>query len=696
MITKTVIKDYVSKKCPYLVSMELNDNSLIELFKNYSNLKEEYINLVNEEKEEAREGSNIEEEEAIFDLNALMQDYPHLRKEIKKIQRNTKKNAVEELVEKYVDNQLISKLSRQYIEQLYGKENYRRCDVDSSDKQYYEQYPINALTQEALKDKKVKVIFEGQIEYEDLRARFDILIRNDDDTFTLVEVKGTNDVFAHPSKNDEPNYDVDTGIKEKYLYDLLFQYYIYKKAGLKISKLGYMYTNRSYQLRDLTYPVSSKELNELFIVKYFINLPDDNTMPLKEYFDTNEYIYNKKKEPVRQSIESVLHDIREIEKEASIKPKKRYECRKGPVCPFIDMCFKGALEPNSIFKLTNWGSFGGDYRRMRHAINDGIYQISDVTPELYGYKETTEERRCNAFTQIMMQKGKIKEKYLIDMHRIEEIIKKDYLNDDIDYLLFFDFESFQFPIPLVKNLTPWKQVVSQYSMHIVKKGYDLFKHDFEKGRGGQISHYEYIADPDVTGFDNPSIPLYETLKSQLIEAGLDPYASNYRVVVFNKNFENTRMREFGEDFAGIADQELIRFVENFRSNIVDLLDFVTSGGMYCIEFNGRGSLKVVQPTLADDENVKEFYKNLPFSLDYSLDYHKGDKCLVYNGAICLDLYKALLVRSHLGESNQGLSNKDLLAEALAYCKIDSWGTVIIYDVIKNVYLGNLKLDALIK
>ena len=27
---------------------------------------------------------------------------------------------------------------------------------------------------------------------------------------------------------------------------------------------------------------------------------------------------------------------------------------------------------------------------------------------------------------------------------------------------------------------------------------------------------------------------------------------------------------------------------------------------------------------------------------------------------------------------------DLLAEALAYCKIDSWGTVIIYDVIKNV------------
>ena len=128
---------------------------------------------------------------------------------------------------------------------------------------------------------------------------------------------------------------------------------------------------------------------------------------------------------------------------------------------------------------------------------------------------------------------------------------------------------------------------------------------------------------------------------------------------------------------------------------MDLLDFFTSGSIYCRDFNGRGSLKVVQPTLAADENVVSFYKKtLPFDLTYSLDYHKGDKCLVYNGAICLDLYKSLLVRSHLGEENVGdLSTKDLLAEALAYCKIDSWGTVIIYDVIKNVYLGKLKLDA---
>ena len=154
------------------------------------------------------------------------------------------------------------------------------------------------------------------------------------------------------------------------------------------------------------------------------------------------------------------------------------------------------------------------------------------------------------------------------------------------------------------------------------------------------------------------------------------------------------MSEFARDFVDLCDDDLIRFVDNFNDNVVDLLDFFTSGSIYCIDFNGRGSLKVVQPTLATDKDVLDFYnKKLPFDLTYSLDYHKGDKCLVYNGGICLDLYKSLLVRSHLNEQDIGPSTEDLLNEALAYCKIDSWGTVIIYDIIKNIYLGELKIDA---
>ena len=92
----------------------------------------------------------------------------------------------------------------------------------------------------------------------------------------------------------------------------------------------------------------------------------------------------------------------------------------------------------------------------------------------------------------------------------------------------------------------------------------------------------------------------------------------------------------------------------------------------------------------------EFYDGkLLFDLSDSLNYHKEDS-LVYNGSICLDLYKSLLIRSHLNRQEEGIPTSLLLKQALAYCKIDSWGTVIIYDIIKNIYEGKLKLDALEK
>ena len=142
--------------------------------------------------------------------------------------------------------------------------------------------------------------------------------------------------------------------------------------------------------------------------------------------------------------------------------------------------------------------------------------------------------------------------------------------------------------------------------------------------------------------------------------------------------------------------ELRDFVQNFNDNVVDLLDFFTSGSFYGSKFNGRGSLKVVQPTLCEDKDVQAYYDSigLPFDLKHSLDYHK-EGALVYNGGICLDLYKALLVRNHINPDDNEPDEQKMLDQALAYCKIDSWGTVIIYDVIKHALDGKIKLKALI-
>ena len=46
MITKTIIKDYASKKCPYLTSLELDDKNFINLLKESIKAKEKYRELL--------------------------------------------------------------------------------------------------------------------------------------------------------------------------------------------------------------------------------------------------------------------------------------------------------------------------------------------------------------------------------------------------------------------------------------------------------------------------------------------------------------------------------------------------------------------------------------------------------------------------------------------------------------------------
>ena len=213
MITKTVIKDYVSKRCPYLAFLELEDKSLVKLLEKSNDNREKFLELA----EDGMDDGSEENEEKILDLVDLFKDYPSLKAKIRSFDKYKKKNKAEEIIEKYNDDQIVSKLSRTYFESKYGKENCIRCDVDGDGSEIVNEEFLSAITKSALLDKTKKVIFEPQIEHQDLRARADILIRNDDNTFSLVEVKGTNDVFKHPSKDGRPIYEVDTGIKDIYM-----------------------------------------------------------------------------------------------------------------------------------------------------------------------------------------------------------------------------------------------------------------------------------------------------------------------------------------------------------------------------------------------------------------------------------------------------------------------------------------------
>lgn len=702
MITKTIVKDYAIKKCPFLAKQELDDNTLINLIKQALSKNVDVLDVLEEE------GGPIDDaSDSIFDVIELLGDRPEIKAIIDTYLKMQPKNPVEELIGEYVDNQLVSMLSRRWFTLKYGESSCARCDVDENGIEITDQKEIVHNTLNYMTDPSIKVIFEGQVEFKDLRARYDILVKNDDGTFDLYEVKGTNNICKHPTSKGETNYDVDNSMKPEYLYDIAFQYYVYSLAGLKFNKLNFIKLNREFSLSSLTYPVSDSDLDKLFVIKGSFN-DKMGPIPLKDYLDNQLYVGQmpRTSHPMfyNDSVTDIVEKLRLINEEDATKPKKCYLCKKGPTCPFINECFTDSNDPDSIFKLTNWNLYGGDYRKMIEIMDNDVFNISNIDDsfidsnfKIYKCNDVDDEivKYYNVRTQIDYQKGLFNHKYIVSKKLIKDILEKDYLNDSIDYLVFFDFESFQYPIPLVVDSFPWKQVVSQYSMHVVNKNYDLCKHDFKKGVGGGIKHFEYIGNPDIDGFINPSRNLYKTLFDQLKSCGIDPYQSNYKVIVFNNNFEKTRMKDYMEDFNNKEDKSIIDFIENFRNNVVDLLDFFTSGAIYCRDFYGKGSLKIVQPTLTLDIDVLNYYDSLTLGFDFkdSLDYHKSDS-YVFNGSICLDLYKALLIRHHLGKECLGPSTISLLDQALAYCKIDSWGTVIIFDIIKNFLLGKIKLDAL--
>ena len=726
MITKAVIKDYIHRRCPYMAKAALDDKNLLKLIEDYleieangfKKLREETVDLKVDDlyedpfdEGEPEQDDNPNEDQTL-DVIEIMKDYPHLRKEIEELLDKYKKiNPLYDLFEQYDDNQTCADLSRRYIELIYGENVCRRCDVDAFNKPIYDQNTIVRNTQAALSDPAVKVIFEGQIEVNDLRARFDALIKEDDGTYTLIEAKGSNSPF----KIKKDTTDIHSGIKIPYMYDMLFQYYLYDTvAHYPISKLGFLHLNKEFTFKDdnINYPhISDEDIKKIFKLSFELNYQKSHTkadpvpITIKEYFDDEKYLECKADgTPTNDKIEDIIWELRHIGTLFKVNPEKHYQCVKGGKCPLLNSCFADAEDPNSIFKFTRWGEYGGSGKRSEKMMNEGVYKITDI-PQKYinelkdEYTTTSGVHKFgNALTQLRFQK-EWKDKgfdYVIHMDKLNEILHIDYLNDKIDYLVFFDFESIQNPIPLVKNAHPWQQIVTQYSMHVLSKDYDLTKHDFACGVNGGCTHKEFIGQPKCDGYTNPEFNLFKTLRQQLIDCHIDPMASNYKVVVFNQNFEKTRMDEFVRFYQSHPEvtPDLVDFVQNFNNNVVDLLHFFTRGAIYGKDFNGKGSLKIVQPTLCSDKQVQEFYakQGLPFDLAYSLDYHKKG-ALVYNGGICLDLYKSLLLRSHVDHDNNTPDEQEMLGQALAYCKIDSWGTVIIYDIIKNISEGKLKLKA---
>ena len=693
MITKALVKTLIHRECPHLVQMMMNEDTLLKFYQKLLDAKinpQEFVEELDEDdSDSALELSPYE----YFRTVPLA-----LSEALIKYKQIYESDIISQFINDNEDLQEISRLSRRFFALMY--KNVRRCDtVDGSldGEEISDQNQIEFNTKKYMNDPSVKVILEGQGTVDGLRARYDVLIREGNE-FVLVEVKGSGRVLVDPSKEFQ-------SLKPNFLYDIGFQYEVYKRMRWPLKRLSFLHINPIFQRQVERYELTDQEVLNFFEFTDSIQ-ENDELIPIKQYLDQKHYLVNSKGAPTsNRDIDDVIDELLVIQASNKvIEPKCHYACRKDKgCCPLLKECFAN-ITPNHLLRLTCYAVAGGHFAKSKSLIEEmGVLDMKDIpdnfVEEKYPLKKEKGKGEDKTFVrnvarnQIDFAKGKLKHQHIIEPHGLEMLLKRDYYGKT---LVFFDFESYQYAIPLTKPCYPWRQICCQYSMHVVKPDYDLRKHDFESGIGGGIRHYEFLGDPLVDKFVSPDKALIKTLKEQLVDGGIDYHDKNYCVIVYNKNFEQTRLKEMADRYSDIEDYK--EFCLTFCDRVVDLLDFFTFGYWYHKDFGPSLSLKTTQPVLYRDPKILNWYSDCPFDLAKTLNYHDG---LIQNGGVALSVYQTLLRTTQQGKMDKyKIPYEDLRKGLLAYCKIDSWGTVILYDTIvkavNKIKDGTIDLDFDIK
>ncbi len=109
------------------------------------------------------------------------------------------------------------------------------------DESYLEHARAIATTKALLSDPSIPALYEAAVNFEGIRARFDILVRKDGQVFDLVEVKSS------------------TSVKEEHYTDVAVQLYAAEGSGIAIDRAYLMHINNTY-----VYQGGEHDLEQLF------------------------------------------------------------------------------------------------------------------------------------------------------------------------------------------------------------------------------------------------------------------------------------------------------------------------------------------------------------------------------------------------------------------------------------------------
>ncbi|MDR3330959.1 MAG: DUF2779 domain-containing protein [Endomicrobium sp.] len=306
--------------------------------------------------------------------------------------------------------------------------------------------------------------------------------------------------------------------RSKYINDVSFTAMVLAKAGVNISKISLLYLSHNYRLG----------------------------MDVSRFF--NELDCTEKVEPKVQEFLDFSDEVFEnIESENMPKPYLKRSCRN---CLVFNVCM-GKDVKDHIFDLPRLSLFAVD-----KLIALGVDTI-DKIPESFGLTEIQQVVKNSVLTDTTYVSKKLKSKL--------EILKQPFY--------YLDFEFITPTIPLYKNIAPYTQLLTQFSL------------DKTDGVGNVLNHYEYIADHTKD--------CRREIAEKLIE-----YLDKDGTIITYANSEYISVSKLIKLFPDL-NEKLSRILEK----IVDL-ELILRKNYYNVSFHGRSSIKKILPVLIPKMNYK--------------------------------------------------------------------------------------------
>ena len=275
---------------------------------------------------------------------------------------------------------------------------------------YNEYLSLPARTTQALQN-GAEVIFQGRFEIDNITCIVDVLQKNPDGTFNLIEIKAS------------------TKSKPEHEYDLAFQLLVLEKAGLKIRNIAVMHANKKYvregeinpaQLvgrTEITEKVRSLMSTTLLQVDMAFEVLARNTMP-----DISPRYINQLGIPDKSN--PWLEEWMEI--------------------------FKGIKGEFDLYSIYN----------LAYPSPEQLGQLEDLG--ITNIREMTEDQALRDKQKVQIRTTKTNQG-IVDAEKIKAFL------DTFQYpLYFFDYETLSTLVPQFDRYSPYKDYPFQYSLHVIE------------------------------------------------------------------------------------------------------------------------------------------------------------------------------------------------------------------------------------